>query len=273
MALNTPIILGINTHRFIKWHSKQGITRNNGSYWYAKEIEDIILPHINKRLFIVTAAASIYNKHEIPDNAIVVCHDNRSTVNSYGFLFQKNILWICSKHSTVKTLIREGERAVYIPLSIDTEHVKKFKSRKTKGTAYVGNSWAFKKSYLSSLSKDIAQLSNLDRDDLLKEMAKYKNVIAEGRCLMEAQALGCKCETPKYENLESVYVELLDSRDAIPFWKEALKNEPEHRIMKAKINFKDRYEAKKRQKDEVFNAPHERAEELLRSKIQVVEEL
>lgn len=273
MALNTPIILGINTHRFIKWHSKQGITRNNGSYWYAKEIEDIILPHINKRLFIVTAAATIYNKHEIPDNAIVVCHDNRTTINSYGFLFKKNILWICSKHSTVKTLIREGERAVYIPLSIDTEHVKKFKSRKTKGTAYVGNSWAFKKSYLSTLPKSIAQISNLDRDDLLKEMAKYKNVIAEGRCLMEAQALGCKCETPKYENLESVYVELLDSRDAIPFWKEALKNEPEHRIMKAKINFKDRYEAKKRQKDEVFNAPHERAEELLASKINVVEEL
>lgn len=268
-----PVVLGTKTPSFIKWHNKQGVTRNNGSYWYAREIEEIILPQIDKKLFIVTAAASIYGSHEIPDNAIVVCHDNRTTVNSYGFLFKKNILWICSKQSTVKTMLKEGERAIYIPLSIDTEYVKQFNRRKTKEIAFVGNSWAFKKSYLSTLPKSIAQISNLEREDLLKEMAKYKRVIAEGRCLMEAQALGCKCEVPKYENLESVYVDLLDSRDAIPLWQEALNKEPEQRILKAKIKFKDLRERKKRQKGEVFNATNERAEELLRSKINVVEEL
>lgn len=275
MALiqNTPIVLGINTQRFIKWHSKQGITRNNGSYWYAREIEEIILPKIDKKLLIVTAAATIYHRHEIPDNAIVVCHDNRTTVKSYGFLFKKNILWICSKQSTVNTIIKEGDRAVYVPLSIDTEYVKKFKRKKTKDIAFVGNAWGFKKNYLSSLPKNIAQISNLERDDLLREIAQYKKVIAEGRCLMEAQALGCKCEVPKYENLESVYVDLLDSRDAIPLWQEALKNEHEKRILKAKKNFKDLHENKKRQKGEVFNATNERAEELLRSEINVVEEL
>ena len=170
-------------------------------------------------------------------------------------------------------MLKEGESAIYIPLSIDTDYVKQFKRRKTKEIAFVGNAWAFKKSYLSTLPKSIAQISNLERDDLLREIAQYKRVIAEGRCLMEAQALGCKCEVPKYENLESVYVDLLDSRDAIPLWQEALKNEPEQRIMKTIINFKDLCENKKRQKGEVFNASDERANELLNGKIKVVEEL
>lgn len=256
-------ILGVNTERFLKWHTNQGITRNNGAYWYAKEIEDIILPKINKKIFIVTAGAKLYNSLEIPEGAVVVCHDNRTTKKSYGFLFNKNILWLCSKISTVKTLQESGEKAVYIPLSINTEYVKTFKTKKTKDIAFVGNSWGFKKSYLNSLPKDIVQLSNLERDDLLKEMSQYKKVIAEGRCLMEAQALGCKCEVPKYKNLESVFVDVLDSNDAVHYWEEALKNELENTFVRTMISFNDLKVKKKRTKGEVFTASDLRIEELL----------
>jgi hypothetical protein len=261
------ITLGIHTERFKKWYNRQGVTRNNGSYWYAKEIENIILPYINKKLFIVTAAAKLYSPIEIPDGSIVVCHDNRTPEKSYGNLFNKNILWICSKYSTVKKMKSFGERATYVPLSIDTEYVKKFKSKKTKEAAFVGNAWGFKKSYLASLPKDITQLSNLEREDLLKAMAKYKYVIAEGRCLMEAQVLGCKCEVPKYETLEAVYVEPLDSRDAIPYWIEALKDEPEHHIMRTTRTFKDLQAKKKRGIGEVFTVSNERAAELINAKV------
>lgn len=265
--------LGINTERFKNWHSKQGITRNNGAYWYAKEIEEIILPHINKKLFIVTAGAKLYENFEIPDSAIIVCHDNRSPKNSYGSLFNKNILWICSKHSTVEVLESLNERAVYIPLSIDTEYVKRFKTKNTKDIAFVGNAWAFKKSYLNSLPKKIDQLSNLERDDLLTEIAKYKKVIAEGRCLMEAQVLGCKCEVPKYKDLESVFVDVLDSKDAISYWAEALKNEKEIKdnLVKATISFKDLQAKRKRIKGEVFSVTDLRLEEILNHKENLVE--
>lgn len=272
MEIVKPIVLGVNTEKFINWYSKQGVTRNNGAYWYSKEIEDIILPHIDRKIFIVTAGAKLYNAFEIIDNAVVVCHDNRSPKNSYGSLFNKNILWICSKHSTVKLMESYGERAAYVPLSINAEYVKTFKTKKTKDTAFVGNSWGFKRSYLNSLPKDITQLSNLERDDMLREMAKYKKVIAEGRCLMEAQVLGCDCEAPKYKDLESVYVDVLDSNDAVPFWIEALQNELEfNNLVRAIITFKDLQAKRKRIEGEVFMATDSRLEELLSYKDKLVE--
>lgn len=266
--IKKPIILGVNSEKFIKWYSKQGVTRNNGSYWYSKEIENIILPHINKKLFIVTSGAKLYNRLEIPNGAIVVCHDNRNTKTSYASLFGKNILWICSKYSTLKIMESLNERCVYIPLSIDTNYVKKFKSKKTEKIAFVGNSWNFKKNYLNSLPKDIKKISNLERDELLAEMAKYKNIIAEGRCLMEAQVLGCKSEVPKYEDLESVYVEALDSLKAIPFWIEALKDEPEQNFVRTLTTFKDlKNNKKKRLQGEVFSVSEERLKQLLKAQV------
>lgn len=270
-------IVGTNTDKFKRWEARQGVSINNGSYWYAKELEEIILPKINLDIFIVTAGAKLYKAYEIPDGAVVVCHDNRDTQNSYGKLFGKDILWVCSKHSTVDTLRSYGEKAVYVPLSIDSKYVKKFKRKKTKDIAFVGNAWAFKESYLKSLPSDIVQLSGLQRNDLLKEMAKYKRVIAEGRCLMEAQALGSKCEVPKYENIEAVYVDLLDSRDAIPFWRNALQKQvkvlDDKTIIKCMIAFNDLAESKRRIIGEVFTVSKDRANELLSHKLNIVERL
>lgn len=216
-------VLGTQNKNYIRWRNRQSEGLNNGAYWYAKEIEEIILPELQDLdLFVVTTGATLMKDFTVPCGAVILCHDNRKTRRSYERLFRKGVLWVCSKYSTVQTLLELGEKAVYIPLSIDTHYVAQFKQDKTEDIAFVGNAWGFKHSYLASLPKDIVQLSGMEREDLLREMAKFKRIIAEGRCLMEAQVLGADTEVPKYDNLESVFVEALDSRDAISYWREAL---------------------------------------------------
>ena len=218
------IVLGTQSEKFTKYEASQGGHALNGAFFYAEEIENNILPAIGDvDVTIVTTGATLYKSKELPNGAIVVCHDNRRPISSYRLLLRKNILWICSKHSTVDKMRGVGEKAIYIPLSIDTSYVEKFKTEKTEAAAFVGNPWGFKKRYLNLLPKDIVQLSGLEREDLLREMAKYRRVIAEGRCLMEAQVLGAETEVPRYEDgIESVYVEALDNKDTIPYWKLAL---------------------------------------------------
>lgn len=269
-------IVGTNQQRFEDWRSRQGVSANNGSYWYARELEEIILPGINVNAYVITAGAKLYRKYEVPSGAVIVCHDNRTTFESYGKHFGNDILWICSKYSTVATLQGYGENAVYVPLSIDTRYVEQFKRKKTKDIAYVGNSWAFKKDYLESLPKSIQQLSGMERDTLLKEMAKYKRVIAEGRCLMEAQVLDAKCEVPLYgDGIESVYVEALDSREVIPEWREVLEQHYANRgdvcILRAVKIFNDLLDKKSRRIGEVFSVASDRAKELLGNEHNIVE--
>lgn len=271
------IVYGTQTPKFTSWRDKQTHGKENGAYYYSKEIEENILPELGFDMFYITAGAALYTARELPDGAIVICHDNRSTKQSYGKLFGKGIVWVCSKHSTVETLDGYGERAVYVPLSIDTEYVKQFKRKKTKDTAYVGNAWAFKREYLNSLPIDIEQLSDMPRVKLLKEMAKYKNVLAEGRVLQEAQILGCKTEVPKYDGHESVYVEALDNREAIKYWREVLepiaKEQDQSCIIRARREFNDLKAKKTRRKGDVFRVGKERAKELLDNEHNIVEEL
>ena len=271
------IVYGTQTPKFISWRGKQTYGKENGAYYYSKEIEENILPELGFDMFFITTGAALYSPREIPDGTIVICHDNRSTKQSYGRLFGKGIIWVCSKHSTVKTLEGYGERAVYVPLSIDTEYVKQFKRKKTKDTAYVGNAWAFKREYLNALPIDIEQLSGMPRVKLLKEMAKYKRVIAEGRVLMEAQILGCKTEVPKYDGHESVYVEALDNREALKYWREALEPIEEEQsqscIIRARREFNDLAAKTVRRHGDVFRVSKERAKELLGNKFKIVEEL
>lgn len=269
------IILGTDSPKFTAWRSTQISGQNNGAYWYAKELEKIILPKLKMKLFVVTSGAGLYKAHEIPNGAVAVCHDNRSPWKSYKHLFGKNILWICSKPSTVDLMTAHGENACYVPLSINTKYVKKFTKEKTKDIAFVGNAWGFKDEYLRSLPKEIDQLSDMGRTKLLREMAKYKRVIAEGRCLMEAQVLGAKCEVPKYKDLEAVFVEPLDSRDAIVYWKEALEAhalaQSDTVIIRSMKSYNDLQENKIRIIGEVFAVSSKRAKQLLSNKHMIVE--
>jgi hypothetical protein len=267
------IVYGTQTPAFKDWRRTQRQGVFNGAYFYSKEIEDNILPRIDADLFVVTVGASIYQPDDIPDGAVVVCHENRTPAINYNHLFRKGILWVCSKQSTADTMRSYGEKAAYVPLSIDTEYVRTFAAEKTKEVAFVGNKWGFKADYLANLPSDIDQLSDLPREDLLREMAKYKRVIAEGRCLMEAQVLGAEGEVPKYKNLEAVFVKPLDNRDAIPYWQEALVGHARTGtiFLKCLTTFHDLKSDTVRRAGGVFAVLDERAAELLGNKLNLVE--
>lgn len=273
------IVYGTESNRYISWRKSFVKGVHNGAYYYAKEIEDLILPKIKGNILIVTAGGTLYKSNDIPDGSVIVCHDNQNPQNAYSKMFKKDILWICSKESTVEKLDKCGERAVYVPLSIDTEYVKKFKRKKTKDIAYVGNPWAFKADYIASLPNNVKKLSDMPREALLKEMAKYKRVIAEGRCFMEAKVLGAKCEIPKYDNpnIGAITRTVLDSRDAVKYWREALEpiaeEQSQSSIIRSIREFNDLAEHKTRRNGEVFRVSKKRAKELLSNKIKIVEEL
>lgn len=93
---------------------------------------------------------------------------------------------------------------IYLPLSIDTKYVEQFITKKTKESCFAGR--ACKKTKQVPNSCDI--LSNMSRDELLKEMAKYNKVYAVGRCALEAKVLRCEIGIydPRYpEDIWEVY--------------------------------------------------------------------
>jgi hypothetical protein len=269
------IIVGTDSPRYKEWQNAQKAGTHNGAYYYAKEIEDLILPPIKDLpVYINTVGALSYKKTEIPQKSIIVCHDNVKTVETYRKLFGHEILWICSKESVAETLRTHGENAEYIPLSVDADYVKKFKTKKTKNTAYIGNRWGFKAKYLSELPKNVDIISGLDRVNLLKKMAKYKNVIAEGRCLIEAKILGAKCSRPTYEGIDVIDREIVDTKDVIEQWHKIIQSHTDKLRGSSVIicikPFKDIENGKKRRIGEIFTVENSRAEELIQNKYNIV---
>lgn len=190
----------------------------NGAYYYAKEIYDNIIPKIRtKRPFVL-----LHITGKCFDNAIVFVHNNLNPERYLWMLTYSNLIFVCSQESTMQFMIEAFPKAhsIYLPLSVDVKYVEKFKvEEKTKDTAYVGRAG---KPNVKDLPKDIDYLSELEREDLLKEMAKYKNVYAVGRCAIEAKILGCNILPfdERYPNPE--IWQILDNKDVIDYFQQKL---------------------------------------------------
>lgn len=168
-----------------RWH-KAGLSRYNGAYYYSQEIVNNIIPLVDTDRNWVT----VNIKGIGCDHSIIFIHnnlrpDNYDWLKWYGY---KDIVLVCGVEETVDKVKHLG-KAIYLPLSIDTEYVKSFKTEKTKDVAFVGR--PVKKKY-GELPEGIDCLEGLPRDELLKRMAEYKSVYAVGRCALEAKALGCR---------------------------------------------------------------------------------
>ena len=163
------------------------LTKTNGAYWYSKELKENILPKIKTKRPFVT----VNMQGHCCDDAIVIIHNNLDQSNYEWLKDYKNLICVCSRIETVVKLVEMLPKAhiVYLPMSIDTEYVKKFKAkRKTKNKCYFGRLATVP----ADLPKDVKVLGNHPREELLKDVAKYKTVYATGRCLLEAKCLGCK---------------------------------------------------------------------------------
>lgn len=160
--------------------------RFNGAFFYSKEIVKNIIPLVKTDRSWVTV--NTYGDCE--NHSIVFIHNNIHPEN-YAWLkdFEDCVL-VCGVKSTVKKMnaLLPQHRAIYLPLSIDIDDVKKYACEKDKDIAYVGR--PAKKQH-GRLPSDIECIQNLPRTRLLRELARYKRVFAVGRCALEAKCLGC----------------------------------------------------------------------------------
>ena len=188
-----------------KW-ARIGINRFNGAYYYSREIVSNIVKYVRTDRNWMTI--------NIPglglDHSIVFVHNNMHPEH-YDWLRQfKDLVIVCGIPETVDKMSHLG-KAIYLPLSIDVEEVKKYKCEKTKDVAFAGRP---PKRQGIELPEGIDYLEGMPREMLLSEMAKYKSIYAVGRTAIEAKALGCRLRKydPRFPNTSLWKV--LDNKDA-----------------------------------------------------------
>lgn len=187
------MIIDHNHPEYIKLRRKIGKGKFNGCYYYSKEIVDNIIPRVKTERGWNTVGRDFTG---MCDGMIVFLHDN-STPWNYEWLHKyKDLVLICSSRYTRDSVIYSGH-TIILPMSIDTEYVKKFRvAKKTKGTCFVGNRWVRDNLTDSDSSVSITGkvdfLSGMKREKLLKEVAKYRRAMCIDRCALEARVLGCE---------------------------------------------------------------------------------
>ena len=181
--------------------------RFNGAYYYSTEIVHNIIPRVKTdRNWITVNCPGINTQH-----TIVFVHDNLDPANTYSWLSDsEDVVLVCGVKETMPKVAKFGT-PIYLPLSIDTEYVKQFKTRKTKDVAYAGRPG---KPGTNSLPKDIERISGRRREDLLSQIAKFRKIYAVGRTAVEAKALGCEILPFDDRFLDTSVWEVLDNRDA-----------------------------------------------------------
>ena len=196
-----------------RWNAAKD-NKYNGAFYYSKEICKNIIPLIDTDRNWIT----INQKGEGCDYAIVFIHNNLHP-DHYDWLQEyTDLILVCGVRETCKKVKHLG-KTIYLPLSVDVDYVKQFKTEKTKDTAYVGRKAKMKHGKLPS---EVDFLYGMKRQDLLPEMAKYKKVYAVGRCAIEAKILGCKVLPfdERYPNPNKW--KILDNREAAKILQEKL---------------------------------------------------
>lgn len=186
----------------------------NGAYYYSLDIVKNIIPNVQTdRPWDTLGMRGVRSM----DHAIVFVHHNLNWDRVYSWLDQyKDQVLVCSTIPTLKWAKSKGKTAIFLPLSIDTDYVKQFKVPKTKEACYAGNRWAFKEEdfleYVPSTT-DI-QPPNLEREELLRFIAPYKECYAIGRCAIEAKCLGCQIKVCYHKYQDPSWWRVLDNKDA-----------------------------------------------------------
>ena len=197
---------------YIEYCKTYDIHPDNGAYYYSKELLENVVPYIktDRDWVLINVWKQCY------DRAIVFIHNNKNPERYYWLADYKDLILVCSQPKTLKIMIEMFPKfhCILTPLSIDVEYVKKFKAkRKTKDTAYFGRQEKCPARILED--KTIDKLFSTNREQLLREVSKYRNVYAIGRCALECLCLGCKVmnHEGEYENMKFV---LVDNKEIIP---------------------------------------------------------
>lgn len=209
---NTPKIFDHNAYEYRLRLTKVG--HNHGAYYYSCDIVKNIIPNVktDRNWVTVNVPGRCY------DHSIVFIHNNLNPewykwLNNY-----KDLVLVCSLPWSRSNMeqVCPSHNSIYLPLSIDTEYVSQFKTKKTKKAAYAGRLAKLNENVPQerrNIPKGIDILGGLERDELLRAMAPYKTIYAVGRTAIEAKVLGC--EIGIYNNLCPVDDwEVLDNKTA-----------------------------------------------------------
>ena len=160
-----------------------GKQRWNGAVYYSEEILRNFIPNIKTDRNWITVNVPFYGA----DHSIVFMHNNKGT-HRYNWLTEyKDLIMVCGIPKSVKKVEHLG-KAIYLPLSVDIAEVEKYKRRKTKEVCFAGRK---PKRKMYDFPKYVDMLESMPREELLHEMAAYRNVYAVGRTAIEAKILGC----------------------------------------------------------------------------------
>ena len=214
------MIIDHNNRLYRKRWKIAGKNKYNGAFYYSKEIVKNIIPLVETDRNWITV--------NVPgqgcDHSIVFVHNNLHPEN-YEWLKQyKDVVLVCGVEDTVDKVKHIG-KAIYLPLSIDTEYVKQFKLPKDKrsGVAFVGRP-AKRTMEGITLPDKIKTIEGTPRASLLMQMAQLESAYCVGRTALEAKALGVKV-LPYDERFPKVSVwKVLDNKDAAKILQEELDN-------------------------------------------------
>lgn len=165
----------------------------NGAYYYSVEIVKNMIPLIEtKRSFVTINTGKAHN------HAIVFIHNNIRSEVTYDYLHRyKDLIMVCGLKETQQRLAYyfPEHTVIYLPLSVDIDYLKQFFipfDKKPYDKCYAGRFGKFSDSGDPLAMFKVKMLTNMPREELLPEMAKYRYVYAVGRCAIEAQVLGCQ---------------------------------------------------------------------------------
>lgn len=220
-----PRIIDTTSPNYIAYcrnfHQK-GRGSHNGAYYYSKEIVENIIPNVKTKRPWDTLGMKFMGSY---DHAIVFLHNNKNPEATYKWLTKyKDLFYICSSKASLDWAEKQTNgQVIFLPLSVDTQYVKQFKTKKTKGTCYAGNRWKFKEKDLAKYIPDGVDFPSKDlpREELLKFIAPYETCYAIGRCAIEASILGCKVKNCDHRYDGEKWA-VLDNRDAAKILQEQL---------------------------------------------------
>ena len=116
------MIIDHNHRKYREKWKQAGKNKYNGAFYYSKEIVKNIIPNVKTDRSWITV--------NLPgvgvDHSIVFVHNNLHPERYDWLTKYKDIVLVCGIPETVEKVSHIG-KAVYLPLSIDTEYISQFK--------------------------------------------------------------------------------------------------------------------------------------------------
>lgn len=171
--------------------------RFNGAYYYSKDIEHIICP-----LLTTDRPINVLGIKECggEDHMIVFVHHYVNVAKRYAWLAQYKDLIIVSSDSQADKVLRHFGKVIHLPLSVNTEEIKKHcVEKKTEDACFYGNPWGFRRQEIEELvPPEVHRFGSMPREKAWDIIAKYKYCYAIGLAAIEASVLRCRLRMSRY---------------------------------------------------------------------------